>query len=139
MQGDRFGKRPLGTTLDLKTWDDLRLGLRLLRDPRVSSVVKGIVPVVAALYVLSPVDLIPDFLLGLGEIDDLGVIGLAIAATVMLLERFAPADVVDEHLARMGKSWSAVGRRADGAIDVNYFVGRTSEPPVGARRRRRVT
>jgi uncharacterized membrane protein YkvA (DUF1232 family) len=127
-----------GAALDLSLWNDLRLALRLLRDPRVSNVVKGVVPLVAALYVLSPVDLIPDFLLGIGELDDLGVIGLAVAATVMLLERLAPAAVVDEHLAKMGRSRPTATSRGGKVIDVDYAVGSTSKQPMAARRGRRV-
>ncbi len=59
--------------LDRGIRDQLRLGWRLLRDERVSAL-KFALPALLALYVVSPIDLIPDFLLGLGQIDDLGVV-----------------------------------------------------------------
>ena len=88
---------------DLGKWDELRLAFRLYRDPRVSSILKWVVPVVAAIYVISPVDLIPDFLLGLGQVDDLGVLGLALFVTLSLIRRLAPRSVVSEHLSAMGR------------------------------------
>jgi uncharacterized membrane protein YkvA (DUF1232 family) len=94
------GKQPAS---DLSTWDELRLAFRLYRDPRVSSMLKWFVPIVAALYVISPVDLIPDFLLGVGQVDDLGVIGVAMFAAFSLIRRLAPKSVVAEHLSAMGR------------------------------------
>jgi uncharacterized membrane protein YkvA (DUF1232 family) len=47
-----------------------RLVVRLVREPRVPVLVK-IVPLAALAYVLSPIDLSPDFLPFLGQIDDL--------------------------------------------------------------------
>ena len=50
-----------------------RLAIRLFREPRVPMALKA-VPVLALLYVLSPIDLVPDFIPGLGQLDDVGVI-----------------------------------------------------------------
>lgn len=77
--------------------DQIRLSWRLLRDPRVCWV-KNVLPAVAALYVLSPIDLAPDFLPGIGQIDDAGLVVALLLVTVRLLPRLAPAWVVDEHL-----------------------------------------
>ena len=94
--------RRKGMVPDMGLWHEIQLAFRLYRDPRVSSVVKSVVPVLAGLYVLSPIDLIPDFLLGLGQVDDLGVFGLALFAGLRLIRRFAPASIVNEHLNAMG-------------------------------------
>jgi uncharacterized membrane protein YkvA (DUF1232 family) len=69
----------------------IELTWRLLRDPRVPTLTKAI-PVGAILYVLSPFDLIPDFFIGIGQIDD---IGLLIGA-MRLFESACPEDVVNE-------------------------------------------
>ena len=58
-----------------------RLAWRLLRDKRVTSL-KYAIPLLLLAYLLSPVDAIPDLLLGIGQTDDLGV---AVAAGVLLL------------------------------------------------------
>ena len=51
---------------------DVRLAWRLLREPRVPLLAKAVIPV-AALYFVSPIDLLPDIIPVLGEMDDLVV------------------------------------------------------------------
>ena len=87
--------------MDLNPLDRIHLAWRLFRDPRVSPRLKTYVPVLCALYVLLPIDLIPDVLLGIGQVDDLGLIGLAMAVLTLAL-KFAPREIVAEHLAAMG-------------------------------------
>lgn len=70
----------------------LRLVWRLLNDPRVPFLLKLTIPA-ALVYVVSPVDLIPDVILGLGQLDDLGVVILAIGMFI----QFCPPDIVEEH------------------------------------------
>jgi uncharacterized membrane protein YkvA (DUF1232 family) len=74
-----------------------RLVLRLMQDERVPTWLKIGVPLFVALYFLSPIDIIPDFILGLGQLDDIGVILLGMA----LFIRLAPQLVVDEHRHRL--------------------------------------
>jgi uncharacterized membrane protein YkvA (DUF1232 family) len=59
----------------------------LMRDPKIPFWAKAAIPAAAAAYVISPIDLVPDFLLGVGQIDDIGVILLAASATVALLQK----------------------------------------------------
>jgi uncharacterized membrane protein YkvA (DUF1232 family) len=74
-----------------------RLALRLLRDARVPGWVK-MIPFAGLLYFLSPIDLIPDLALpGLGEIDDVVILILALKAFVDL----SPASIVREHLEEL--------------------------------------
>ena len=71
-----------------------RLAWRLLKDARVPDWVK-MIPFAGLLYFLSPIDLIPDLALpGLGEIDDVVVLLLALKMFVDL----SPASIVAEHL-----------------------------------------
>ena len=71
-----------------------RLAWRLLRDGRVPGWVK-MIPFAGLLYFLSPIDLIPDMAIpGLGEIDDLVVLLLALKMFVDL----SPTSIVREHL-----------------------------------------
>ena len=91
-----------------------RLAWRLFRDDRVPGWVK-MVPFAALIYFFSPIDLIPDMALpGLGEVDDLFVLVLAIK---MFLE-LSPASVVREHI----ESLFGMQRNTD----------RTPEPPTPA-------
>ena len=74
----------------------VRLYWRLFCDRRVSIWPKALL-VFAALYVLSPIDLIPDFTPLLGEVDD---IVLVIAACRMFMS-LCPRDVVEEHVRQL--------------------------------------
>src|SRR5438876_335585 len=69
-----------------------RLATRLLREPQVPLMFKALL-VGAACYVILPFDLVPDFLPGLGQLDDLTVTVLAIEAVIAL----APRKIVDFH------------------------------------------
>lgn len=71
--------------------DNGRTALRLIADERVPAGVK-LVPALAILYLLNPLDLLPDFGLGIGQLDDLAVIMIAIKLFISL----APEDVVAE-------------------------------------------
>ena len=46
--------------------NEMKLSWRLLRDERVTSL-KYLAPALLALYIASPVDVIPDLLLGIGQ------------------------------------------------------------------------
>lgn len=72
---------------------EIRLMGRLMLDSRVSLWAK-LVPVAALVYVLSPVDLIPDFLIGLGQLDDLGIL----LGSTRLFRSMIPGYIIDEHL-----------------------------------------
>ena len=72
----------------------IRLYARLLRDGRVPVWPKGLVAL-AVVYLLLPVDLIPDFLLGIGWLDDLSILG----GSLYSLLAASPKPVVAEHLA----------------------------------------
>jgi uncharacterized membrane protein YkvA (DUF1232 family) len=87
--------------LDRGMRDQLRLAWRLLRDERVPAL-KFALPAFLALYVVSPIDPIPDFLLGLGQVDDLGVVMAGVLLLARVIPRLAPGHVVDEHLRDMG-------------------------------------
>ena len=74
-----------------------RLAWRLLWDPRVPGWTK-LVPFLALIYIISPVDFLPDWFLGLGQLDDLGVLLVG----VRLFTALVPEDIVLQHLEAMG-------------------------------------
>lgn len=77
----------------------VRLVWALLRDPRVPLSLKGMLVLLAG-YLVSPIDVIPDFIPVFGQLDD-------IAVALIVLDRFiqsAPREVVDEHLARIARN-----------------------------------
>lgn len=73
---------------------EMKLLRRLLLDERVPLWQKAI-PVAAALYLVSPLDLVPDFLPVLGQLDDLAVL----LAGLRLFRSLAPPALIEEHLA----------------------------------------
>jgi uncharacterized membrane protein YkvA (DUF1232 family) len=113
-----------------------RLSLRLLRDPRVPTWTKAALPIIAALYLFLPIDLIPDFILGLGQIDDVSVLGIALFAMTKLLPKLAPADIVDEHLSDLRggrRKTSSTRSQRETVVDAAYTV--VDEDPSGWQRR----
>jgi uncharacterized membrane protein YkvA (DUF1232 family) len=79
----------------------VRLCWRLWRDPRVPKYLKGMV-IAALLYVLSPVDLIPEVLVPLvGQLDDATLLLLA----SYLFIRWSPQEVVSEHMAAISRNF----------------------------------
>jgi uncharacterized membrane protein YkvA (DUF1232 family) len=94
-----------------------RLAFRLLRDERVPTVAKLIVPA-AMLYAVSPLDLVPDLIPLVGQVDDLGVLVLAVLAFIKL----CPHHLVVEHEAALdGQEAPDPGsaRRGD-PVDARY-------------------
>jgi len=79
---------------------------RLARDHRVpvgSKIIAGL----AVAYVVSPIDLVPEILLGpIGLIDDLLLVGAALSR---LLESVHP-DIVRQHWSGRGDALEAIGR-----------------------------
>ncbi|MEK7783048.1 MAG: DUF1232 domain-containing protein [Candidatus Binatota bacterium] len=71
----------------------LKLFWRLLGDRRVPPWPKLLLGLLLV-YLFAPMDLVPDFLLGLGQIDDLVVIFLGLQAFV----RLCPQKIVREHV-----------------------------------------
>ncbi len=96
-----------------------RLAWRLIWDPRVPVWTK-LVPFVALLYIISPIDFVPDALLGLGQLDDLGVLLLGIRVFTGLI----PDEIVLQHLEAMGfhvSQWRVVEEEPP-VIDAEYEV-----------------
>jgi uncharacterized membrane protein YkvA (DUF1232 family) len=71
---------------------EVRLAWRLMREPRVPLVAKAL-PFLAALYVVSPLDFIPDVLPVLGQMDDLGILVLSLK----LFLRMCPSAAASFH------------------------------------------
>ncbi len=66
-----------------RVFQNLKLLLPLIRDYlkgtyRDVSVKSIVIFIVTLAYIISPVDLIPDWILGFGQIDDIGILGLSL-------------------------------------------------------------
>src|SRR5215213_2866980 len=73
-------------------WRTGRLALRLVRDPRVPTAAKLIFGA-TVVYILSPIDIVPDWLPFVGQADDL----VALMAGLNLFLRACPNWIVEEH------------------------------------------
>jgi uncharacterized membrane protein YkvA (DUF1232 family) len=93
-----------------------RLSARLLREPAVPLLAKAL-PAAAALYVVSPLDFVPDVLPVLGQLDDLGMILIALGA----FEKLCSAGVVEFHRAAMaqGRKYSPAPHTGE-VIDAEF-------------------
>jgi uncharacterized membrane protein YkvA (DUF1232 family) len=113
-----------GVLLQPGVFAELRLAWRVLGDDRVSAA-RFVLPALMALYVISPVDILPDFVLGLGQADDVGVIVVAILVIARLLVWLAPQPIVGEHLRQMGLAREmddSPTSRDDHVVDAEFTV-----------------
>jgi uncharacterized membrane protein YkvA (DUF1232 family) len=109
--------------LDRGMRHQLRLAWRLMRDDRVPALKFGL-PALLALYLMSPVDLIPDFFLGLGQMDDLGVVVAGVVLIAKVIPRLAPGRLVDEHVRDMsvGRPVVTPDARTEEVVDARFNV-----------------
>lgn len=71
-----------------------RLVFRLLKDNRVSTGVKLLIPGLTIGYLLFPVDVLPDLVPVLGQLDDLAVLALGMKFFIEM----CPPGIVKQHL-----------------------------------------
>ncbi len=76
--------------------DNVQLAWKLIRDGRVSPWLRFGIPALVGLYLISPVDFLPDAVLGLGQLDDLAIIWLGL----QMLLRVTPRSIVNEYRNR---------------------------------------
>ena len=108
----------------------IRLAWKLFFDPRVPLWLKTIVPA-SLIYLISPVDLIPDVALGLGQLDDLAVLIIG----VKLFIELCPPEIVREHMQELlgEANWRVEPNAPDSAsstpqiIDAPYEIKKEEE------------
>ena len=93
--------------------NSFRIAWRLMWDNQVPMGAK-IVPILTILYVLSPIDLVPDVIVGLGQLDDLAILLLG----VQLFIAVSPKDVVERIRAEIegrppNGGWTVTGNQPD--------------------------
>ena len=74
----------------MNLFNSLRVAWRLMWDSRVPFSAK-LVPILTVLYILSPIDLVPDLVVGLGQLDDLAIFLLG----TQLFIAVSPKDIVE--------------------------------------------
>ncbi len=91
----------------MNLFNSFRIAWRLLWDNRVPISAKAI-PVLVVLYIISPIDIIPDFIPVIGQMDDLAILLLGIQLFISV----SPQDIVRSIRAELE------GRAPDGGWDV---------------------
>ena len=80
-------------------WRNGRLAWRLVRDPRTPLLPKLILGA-SLLYVLSPLDIVPDVVPVLGQLDDVAALALGLE----LFFKYVPNGLRREHQATLGRT-----------------------------------
>ena len=98
-------------------WENIQLAWHLLRDNRVSPILRFGIPVLVAAYVILPIDIIPDVIPGLGQLDDLAM--LWVGLTFFLNK--VPTEIKEEYRSgvRGDAGPSAVG---PDVVDADFRV-----------------
>lgn len=124
----RFARPPkkLVARLGKLTWRQrLQLGLGLLGDPRLPLLVRLLIPAVG-LYLILPLDIIPDFIPVIGALDDV----LLVLLVLRLLLRAIPQDVLDDHFERLERP--EAHPRIDEHVTEAYATTRESSASGGS-------
>jgi uncharacterized membrane protein YkvA (DUF1232 family) len=92
-------------------FNSFRIAWKLLWDSQVPVGAK-LVPILTVLYVLSPIDIIPDVFVGLGQLDDLAILLLG----TQLFIAVSPKDIVERIRAEIegrppSGGWTVTGNQ----------------------------
>lgn len=98
----------------------VRLVWRLLNDPRVPLLNKLVIPGLFLVYLLWPVDLMPDVLPVIGQMDDLALLALAVKLFIDL----CPTSIVSQHRDDIGQGDQRVQGEdaAKEVVDAEYRI-----------------
>ncbi len=100
-----------------RLFNQMVLSWRLMFDRRVGGLSK-LIPLAVIAYILSPIDIVPDFLLPFGIVDDVS----ALLIGLQLFIHSAPPGVVEEYR----RGWRKAKRGAPEEVDEGY-VGRKAK------------
>ena len=98
-------------------FNQLRLVWLLFRDSQVPFLTKLVLPL-SLLYLVSPIDILPDFIIGLGQLDDLGVLLLAMS----LFVRLCPPRLVDHYRNQLEYGDQEGYDDKDETVDTTYRI-----------------
>jgi uncharacterized membrane protein YkvA (DUF1232 family) len=102
----------------MNLFNSFRIAWKLLWDSQVPTSAK-LVPLLTVLYVLSPIDILPDVFVGLGQLDDLAILLLG----TQLFIAVSPKDIVARARAEIE------GRPPDGGWTVTGDQPPNSDQP----------
>lgn len=100
---------------------EIQLAWLLLRDARVPLYAKILPALLVVIYVLFPIDVLPDPILGLGQLDDLGVLFLGLA----IFRALVPGHILEEYSGKVSRGKANPPRSTqtgEDYIDAEYRV-----------------
>jgi len=101
----------------------IKLIFRLLGDKRVSPWLK-ILPIAGVVYLVSPIDLIPDMVLPvIGQLDDIAILWL----TNHFFIEFCPPEVVREHVRKLVSNNDIIEEEIKHAADDDVVDGEATD------------
>lgn len=115
------------TNILQEIWQNGQVAWRLYTDPRVSFLLKAMVPVLALAYFIMPIDLLPDFIPLIGQLDEVAIMLLLVRLFIAL----APQDVVAEY--KGGAAGSQTGPSAHSTANASANSGGYGAAPKTAR------
>ncbi len=99
-----------------------RLAWKLFRDPRVSKATKVLIPGIAVAYLLLPIDVIPDFIPVIGQLDDLAIIALAIKFFIDMSPSWLVQYYRDELAGNPSTATEPKSKKGEKTVDGDYRV-----------------
>jgi uncharacterized membrane protein YkvA (DUF1232 family) len=109
-----------GVISDIVT--NARLAWKLFRDPRVSKTTKYLIPGIVAAYLLLPIDILPDFVPVLGQLDDLAIIALGIKFFIDMSPSWLVQFYRDELAGKASTATGPNGPKGEKTVDGEYRV-----------------
>src|SRR5262245_28115371 len=105
-------------------WENVQYTWRMLRDPRVAPYAKVALPIMALIYLISPIDVIPDMILGMGQVDDAGVIALIAYFLLTYVRRAGWSTLIENGVSAQptNDDTSKSTSTSDDIIDAQYRV-----------------
>jgi uncharacterized membrane protein YkvA (DUF1232 family) len=101
----------------------IKLIFRLMGDKRVNPWLK-LIPIAGVLYLISPLDLIPDVVFPvIGELDDIAILWL----TNHFFIEFCPPDVVREHVRKLASNSDIIEEELNRAADDDVVDGEATD------------
>lgn len=125
-ESSKRGKSPDSSGASPNLIKEIQLAWQLFRDDRVPTYAKVLPALLVVGYIIFPLDLIPDPLLGLGQLDDLAVFLLGLA----LFRALVPDHIVKEYSKGRDNVRKDASKTMDGNedyVDAEYHVLRDDE------------
>jgi uncharacterized membrane protein YkvA (DUF1232 family) len=102
--------------------NNARLAWKLFRDPRVSKTTKYLIPGITVAYLLLPIDIVPDLIPVVGQLDDVAIIALAIKLFIDMSPKWLVQYYRDELAGRPSTATDPKAPQSEKTVEGDYRV-----------------